>query len=64
MPINSVNSNRAFEIWAVLFVGPFPQREKRIDAKYIITPVEYVTKWVETKPVKSCTERSGDEVHL
>jgi len=44
MPLNSINPNRAFEIWAIDFFGPFPQRERRIGAKYIITVVEYVTK--------------------
>jgi hypothetical protein len=64
MPLTSVNSNRAFEIWEVDFVGPFPQREKRTDTKYIITAVEYVTKWEEVEPVESCTKEVASEVHL
>jgi hypothetical protein len=35
---------------------PFPQRERRTGAKYIITVVEYVTKWEEVEPVESCTK--------
>jgi hypothetical protein len=56
MPLSSVNPNRAFEIWAIDFVGPFPQRERRTSAKYIIIVVEYVTKWEEVEPVESCTK--------
>jgi len=56
MPLTSVKSNRSFEIWVVDFVGPFPQREKRIDAKFIITAIEYVTKWAKVEPVESCTK--------
>ena len=47
MSLQSVNPNRPFDIWAINFVSPFPQREKRIGEKYIITAVEYVTKWAE-----------------
>jgi hypothetical protein len=36
MPLSSINPNRAFKIWAIDFVGPFPQRERRTGAKYII----------------------------
>jgi hypothetical protein len=56
IPLQSVNSSLPFEIWAIDFVRPFPQREKRIGAKYIITAVEYVTKWEEAEPVESCTK--------
>jgi hypothetical protein len=64
IPLSSVNSNRAFEIWVIDFVGPFPQREKRTGAKYIITVVEYMTKWEEVEPVESCTKEVADEIHL
>jgi len=56
MPLTLVKSNRAFEIWEVDFVGPFPQIEKKNDTKYIITAIEYVTKWEEDEPVESCTK--------
>jgi hypothetical protein len=54
VPLSSIKSNRAFEIQAIDFVAPFPQRARRIGAKYIITAVEYVTKWEEDEPVKYC----------
>ena len=54
MPLVSVNPSLTFKIWAVNFIGPFPVPVKRTGARYIITAVEYVTKWAEEKPVKTC----------
>jgi hypothetical protein len=56
MPLTLVKSNRAFEIWEVDFVGPFPQIEKKTDTKYIIMAIEYVTKLEEDELVESCTK--------
>ena len=50
----SVNQNLTFEIWAINFIGPFRIPTKRTGARYIITAVEYVTKWVEAGPVETC----------
>ena len=44
-----------FEIWAIDFIGPFWIPSKRIGARYIITAVEYVTKWAEAEPVDTCS---------
>ena len=44
-----------FEIWAINFIGPFPILAKRTGARYIITAVEYVTKWVKAEPVDTCS---------
>ena len=44
-----------FEIWAIDFIGPFPIPAKRTIARYIITTVEYVTKWAEAEPVDACS---------
>ena len=44
-----------FEIWAINFIGPFPTPAKRTGARYIITAVEYVTKWVEAELVDTCS---------
>ena len=51
MPLISVNPSLTFEIWAIDFIGPFPIPAKRSGARYIITAIEYVTKWIEAKPV-------------
>ena len=50
-----VNPSLTFEIWAIDFIGPFPILAKRTRARYIITAVEYVTKWAEAKPVDICS---------
>ena len=55
MPLISVKPSFTFEIWAIDFIGPFPIPGKRIGARYIITAVEYVTKWVEAEPVDTCS---------
>ena len=44
-----------FEVCAIEFIGPFPIPSKRTGARYIITAVEYVTKWEEAKPVDTCS---------
>jgi hypothetical protein len=59
MPLHSVNPNLPFEIWAIDFVGPFLKRDKRMGARYIITVVEYLTKWVEVEPIKNCTKEAA-----
>ena len=53
LPINPI---LAFETRAIDFIGPFPKQGKRTGARYIITIVEYVTKWEEEEPVPSCTK--------
>jgi hypothetical protein len=58
IPLHSVNPSLPFEIWAIDFVGPFPKREKISGEKYIITTVEYLTKWAEAEPVKNCTKET------
>ena len=47
MPLISVNPSLTFEIWAIDFIRPFLIPAKRTGERYIITGVEYVTKWVE-----------------
>ena len=44
-----------FEIWAIEFIGPFPIPARRTCARYIITAVEYVTKWAQEEPVDTCS---------
>ena len=44
-----------FEIWAIDFIGPFPIPAKRTGVRYIITAVEYVTKWAEAELVDTCS---------
>ena len=53
MPLISINPSLTFKIWAINFIGPFPVPARRIGARYIITTVEYVTKWEKAKPVET-----------
>ena len=53
MPLISINPSLTFEIWAIDFIGTFPVLGRRTGACYIITAVEYVTKWAEAEPVKT-----------
>ena len=53
MPLISINPSLTFKIWAIDFIGPFPIPAKRIGARYIITTVEYVTKWAEAEPINT-----------
>ena len=57
MPLMSINPCLTFEIWAIDFVGTFPNLGHRIWAKYIIIEVEYVTKWEEAHLVESYTKK-------
>jgi len=56
MPLLLINPSVTYGTWSIYFVGPFPKAGKRIGAIYIITVVEYVTKWAEAEPVQSCTK--------
>ena len=55
MPLISINPSLTFELWAIDFIGPFPIPAKRSGARYMITAVEYVTKWAEDEPVDTCS---------
>ena len=55
IPLISVNPSLTFEIWAIDFIGPFPIPAKWSGAWYIITAVEYVTKWAEAEPFDTCS---------
>lgn len=54
MPLNPQMTLQPFEKWEIDFVGPIePQGETGV--RYIITAMEYLTRWVEEQPVKDCT---------
>ena len=55
MLLISINPSLIFEIWAIDFIGPFPIPPKRSGVRYIITAVEYVTKWAEVEPIDACS---------
>ena len=46
---------QAFEKWVVDFVGPINPLGKHTGARYIITVIEYLTRWAEARVVKDCS---------
>ena len=55
MPLAPQITLQAFDKWEVDFVGPIIPSRKRIGAQYIITVIDYLTRWDEAVPVKYCT---------
>lgn len=54
LPLNPQMTLQPFEKWAIDFVGPIQPQGKKTRARYIITAIEYLTRWVEAQPVKDC----------
>jgi hypothetical protein len=59
IPLHLVNQSLQFDIWAIDFVRRFPTRDKSSGEKYIITRVDYLTKWAEHEPVENCTKEKN-----
>jgi hypothetical protein len=56
MPLSPLLTLHAFAKCAIDFVGPINPPGKCTGARYIITMIEYLTKWVEARAVKDCSE--------
>lgn len=54
LPLNMQVSLQPFEKLAIDFVGPIQPPGKKMGVRYIITAIEYLTRWVEAQPVKYC----------
>eukprot|EP00253_Pinus_taeda_P030889 PITA_30889 len=50
-PFIKIQKHTPFEKWAIDFVGPIKPQEKA-GVRYIITVIEYLTRWAEAQPVK------------
>nr|GEW29624.1 hypothetical protein [Tanacetum cinerariifolium] len=46
MPQNFIQICEIFDVWGIDFMGPFPSSKRN---KYILVPVDYLSKWVEAK---------------
>jgi hypothetical protein len=55
MHLNPHVTLHAFDKWAIKFVGPINPQTRRSGARYIITTMEYMTRWAEATPVLDFT---------
>ncbi|XP_074347263.1 uncharacterized protein LOC141686105 [Apium graveolens] len=60
--MTSVLSPITFDVWAVDIVGILPTSTKQ--AKYCIIAIDYMTKWVEARPLSSITEEAAKKFFL
>ena len=55
-PLHPQVSLQPFEKWVIDFFGPIQPPGKKTGAHYIITTIEYLTRWAEAQPVKDCID--------
>eukprot|EP00253_Pinus_taeda_P006663 PITA_06663 len=54
MPLVPQVTLQAFDKWAIDFVRPITPLGRRTGARYIITMIDYMTRWAEAQPVRDC----------
>ena len=52
IPLKPQVTLQAFDKWDIDFVGPINPPGKRTGSRYTITIINYLTRWVEAKPIK------------
>ena len=50
MPLNPILEVKNFDVWAIDFMGPFPNS---FGNQFILVAVDYVSKWVDAMPTKT-----------
>jgi len=55
MPLNPILEIELFNVWDIVFIGPFP---KSFRNQYILVAVDFVSKWVEAIQSKTNDNKS------
>jgi hypothetical protein len=55
MPLEPQLTLQAFDKWAIDFMGPIKPPGKCTRERYIITTIEYLTRWAEARAIKDCS---------
>ncbi|XP_074271714.1 uncharacterized protein LOC141595652 [Silene latifolia] len=55
MPMNYILEVELFDVWGIDYQGPYPSS---YGYEYILVAVDYVSKWVEVIPTKTCDAKS------
>lgn len=54
-PMHPIRTLQDFEKWVVDFIDPIIPTAKHFKAKYIITTIDYLSRWVEAKVISDCS---------
>jgi hypothetical protein len=64
LPLHPVSELQAFEKWVFDFIGPINPLNKHSKARYIITAIYYLMRWVEEDVVQDCSTDTAARFHF